>query len=235
VCSQNHDQVGNRAQGERLSVQVPFHDLKLAAGAVAFSPFVPLLFMGEEYGEPAPFQYFTSHSDPDLIEAVRAGRKREFAAFAWQGEVPDPHDQETFARCRLDHVLRGQGEHEVLQRFYTECFRLRRELRPVGSAEKERCQVVQLGSVLALHYTLEAEQVWVLLNFSGDQAAIELPLSAGSWEGCLDSAASEWAGPGRAVPERFEAAGTFTLRLAARTVSVLARRPGPVIGAVEDL
>ncbi|HEY5542871.1 MAG TPA: hypothetical protein VIM04_06415, partial [Candidatus Binatia bacterium] len=82
----NHDQVGNRMLGERLSQLVSFEALKLAAGAVILSPFIPLLFMGEEYGEEAPFQYFISHSDPQLVDAVRDGRRQEFAAFSWQGE-----------------------------------------------------------------------------------------------------------------------------------------------------
>ena len=83
ICSQNHDQVGNRAYGERLSTLVPFPALKLAAGLVLCAPNSPLLFMGEEYGEPAPFLYFTSHTDPALAQAVREGRRREFAHFAW--------------------------------------------------------------------------------------------------------------------------------------------------------
>ena len=75
MCNQNHDQIGNRAAGERLSSLVNFEALKLAAGINLLSPFVPMLFMGEEYGENAPFQYFTSHGDPDLVEAVRRGRR----------------------------------------------------------------------------------------------------------------------------------------------------------------
>lgn len=96
VFAQNHDQVGNRARGERLSTLVSFDGLKLAAGMVLLSPFVPLLFMGEEYGETAPFLYFTSHSDPTLVEAVRKGRLEEFAAFGCEDEVPDPQDEATF-------------------------------------------------------------------------------------------------------------------------------------------
>ncbi len=88
VFSQNHDQVGNRACGERLSVLVNFEAQKLAAGMTLLSPFVPLLFMGEEYGEPSPFLYFTSHGDADLIEAVRRGRREEFSEFGWGEEVP---------------------------------------------------------------------------------------------------------------------------------------------------
>src|SRR5439155_25706190 len=86
VFAQNHDQIGNRMLGERLTALGSFEALKLCAGLVVLSPFVPLLFMGEEYGETASFQYFTSHSDADLIQAVRKGRKEEFAAFGWQQE-----------------------------------------------------------------------------------------------------------------------------------------------------
>ncbi|MCL5257567.1 MAG: malto-oligosyltrehalose trehalohydrolase, partial [Chloroflexi bacterium] len=119
VCSQNHDQVGNRALSERLSSLVSFEALKLAACAVVLSPFVPLLFMGEEYGEPAPFLYFISHLDPQLVEAVRRGRRAEFAAFQWTGESPDPQAEETFQRAKLDYGLRGAGQHRILLNFCT--------------------------------------------------------------------------------------------------------------------
>ena len=128
VFAQNHDQIGNRLGGERLSQLVSFEALKLAAGVVLLSPFLPLLFMGEEYGEVAPFWYFVSHSDPALIEAVRQGRQEEFAAFDWPGEPPDPLDEATFVRARLDHSLRQAGEHRVLREFYRELLRLRQEL-----------------------------------------------------------------------------------------------------------
>lgn len=86
VFSQNHDQIGNRAFGDRLSTQVPFAALKVAAAAVLLSPNIPLLFMGEESGETAPFLYFIDHGDPALVEAVRRGRRAEFASFAWEGK-----------------------------------------------------------------------------------------------------------------------------------------------------
>jgi maltooligosyltrehalose trehalohydrolase len=101
VFSQNHDQVGNRMRGDRLSTLVPFEALKLAAGIVLLSPNVPLLFMGEEYGEQAPFQYFVSHSVQELVEAVRIGRKEEFAGFGWQDELPDPQDEATFSHSKI--------------------------------------------------------------------------------------------------------------------------------------
>ncbi|MCL4485255.1 MAG: malto-oligosyltrehalose trehalohydrolase [Nitrospirae bacterium] len=105
--AQNHDQTGNRMQGERLAALLPPEALPAIAALVLLSPGLPLLFMGEEYGETRPFLYFTDHGDPDLISAVRKGRKEEFAAFSWSGEVPDPQDPLTFERSRL--VLSDTG------------------------------------------------------------------------------------------------------------------------------
>ncbi len=96
VFAQNHDQVGNRMLGERLAALVPFEKLKLAAGVVILSPNIPLLFMGEEYGETAPFQYFVDYSDQGLVEGTRRGRREEFAGFLRKGEPPDPQDEAAF-------------------------------------------------------------------------------------------------------------------------------------------
>jgi maltooligosyltrehalose trehalohydrolase len=99
VCAQNHDQVGNRAVGDRLPPEL----LRVASSVVLFSAQTPLLFMGEEYGEPSPFQFFTDHVSPEIAEATREGRKREFARWsAFSGEdVPDPQDERTFLRSKL--------------------------------------------------------------------------------------------------------------------------------------
>jgi maltooligosyltrehalose trehalohydrolase len=109
VFAQNHDQVGNRLGGERLSRLVSFEALKLAAGVTLLSPGLPLLFMGEEFGDTAPFLYFVSHGDPDLIEAVRRGRQEEFAAFGWPEAPPDPQAEETFMHCKIatNSAIRG--------------------------------------------------------------------------------------------------------------------------------
>ena len=98
VFAQNHDQVGNRLLGDRLAQTASFEQLKLAAGVVLLAPYIPLIFMGEEYGDTAPFLYFVSHGDPALVEAVRKGRAEEFARFGWGAEIPDPQSEETFGR-----------------------------------------------------------------------------------------------------------------------------------------
>jgi maltooligosyltrehalose trehalohydrolase len=117
AAAQNHDQVGNRALGDRL----PDAKRRVAAAVVLFSTFTPLLFQGEEYGETAPFQFFTDHIDPFIADATRKGRRREFAHFAgFRGEVPDPQDAACFERSRL-----APREPE---RLYADLLRLRREL-----------------------------------------------------------------------------------------------------------
>jgi maltooligosyltrehalose trehalohydrolase len=116
VCAQNHDQVGNRALGDRL----PPEALRVAAAVTLFSPCTPLLFMGEEYLEPRAFQFFTDHIDPAIAEATREGRREEFAAFGWGDDVPDPQDVETFLRSKLE-----PREPDPL---YRELLALRREL-----------------------------------------------------------------------------------------------------------
>jgi maltooligosyltrehalose trehalohydrolase len=122
VFSQDHDQVGNRAYGDRL----PAAARPVAAFWTLLSPFVPMLFMGEEYGELAPFQYFTAHIDPDIAEATRTGRRAEFASFAdFGGEIPDPEDLATFSRSKLTrHADPG------LDRLYRQLITTRRTLAP---------------------------------------------------------------------------------------------------------
>ena len=121
--AQNHDQVGNRPTGERLAQLVPREALAPIATLLAFGPGLPLLFMGEEYGEDRPFLYFTSHGDPELAGAVREGRKAEYIAEAGEG-VPDPQAEETFLRSMLTH--RRDGHHGQLRRHYRDLLRLRR-------------------------------------------------------------------------------------------------------------
>ncbi len=126
VAIQNHDQIGNRAGGERLSALVDPGSLRLAAAILLLAPYVPLIFMGEEYGETNPFLYFVSHGDPALIEAVREGRRREFAAFVWTGDVPDPQAEATFEASRPEWRRAGEGAHAKHLALYRDLLALRR-------------------------------------------------------------------------------------------------------------
>jgi maltooligosyltrehalose trehalohydrolase len=115
VCSQNHDQVGNRARGERLAHLIDENKLKAAAIWTFLFGGLPMLFMGEEIGADRPFQYFVDHTENELLTAVREGRKKEFAAFTWQGEVPDPGALSTFENSRPDWSgLESQRSREFL-------------------------------------------------------------------------------------------------------------------------
>ncbi|MGC1677998.1 MAG: malto-oligosyltrehalose trehalohydrolase [Candidatus Binataceae bacterium] len=131
VCIQNHDQIGNRAAGERLGHLISADKLKIAAALLMASPFVPLIFQGEEWNASSPFQYFTAHTDPSLAQAVREGRRREFAQFIdGAAEVPDPQAPETFARSKLTWEERAHGEHAEVLAWYRKLIELRRRRRP---------------------------------------------------------------------------------------------------------
>ncbi|MGH2459829.1 MAG: malto-oligosyltrehalose trehalohydrolase [Chloroflexota bacterium] len=223
VCAQNHDQVGNRMLGERLSHLVSFEGLKLAASAVLLSPFVPLLFMGEEYGETAPFLYFTSHGDPELVRAVREGRRAEFAAFQWSGEMPDPQDEATFDRSKLRHGLRQAGQHRVLADFYRELLRLRATRPALASLSKETQEVISFPDRRALVFRRwhRDDQVVVAFNFGDAAAEISARIPRGDWRKALDSAEPRWLGSGTSVPERLSSDGEVTFALAPKASLVL--------------
>jgi len=129
VGAQNHDQVGNRAAGERSAALMSDGRLRVAAALLLTSPFVPLLFQGEEWGASTPFQYFTSHADAELGRAVSEGRRREFARFGWEpASVPDPQDPATFERSRLDWAEAGKEAHAGLLGWHQRLIALRRQI-----------------------------------------------------------------------------------------------------------
>jgi maltooligosyltrehalose trehalohydrolase len=198
VCAQNHDQVGNRKDGERLASLVPFEDLKLAAGAVLLSPFVPLLFMGEEYGETAPFQYFVSHGDPALVEAVRSGRADEFASFAWSGPVPDPQSESTFLRSKLSAESERSRFQEALRGWYRHLLALRGRQAPGAF----RALPLPGGAGLLLCRDHPGRRSRAALHFAREAGRMEL--EPGTWTKAADSSDPRWAGPGSGSPARVE-------------------------------
>ena len=127
VCSQNHDQIGNRATGDRLSQTLPYGSLALAAVLTLTGPFTPMLFMGEEYGATTPWQFFTSHPEPELGKATAEGRIKEFERMGWDpAVVPDPQDPETFTRSKLNWAEATEGDHARLLGLYRSLISLRR-------------------------------------------------------------------------------------------------------------
>jgi len=181
VCTQNHDQVGNRMHGERLSSLVSFEALKLAAAAVLLSPYVPLLFMGEEYAETAPFLYFVSHGDPGLVEAVRQGRKKEFRAFHPDAEPADPQSTETFARSRLQWELRDSSTHRIMLDYYKVLFQLRTQTPALAHLDKATLEVNCLAPqrIILLHRWHKDSHAVVLLSFNTSDVTLPAPFSDG--------------------------------------------------------
>ncbi|MEG9326810.1 malto-oligosyltrehalose trehalohydrolase [Salinimicrobium catena] len=128
ACIQNHDQVGNRVLGERLGQLITFEEQKLAAGTLLTSPFVPLLFMGEEFGETNPFRYFISHGDPELVKAVQEGRKREFEYFDQKAEeFPDPQSKKTFEESRPNWNFKEDQSKNTLFEMYKLLLKMKKE------------------------------------------------------------------------------------------------------------
>jgi maltooligosyltrehalose trehalohydrolase len=218
VYAQNHDQIGNRAKGDRLSTLVDFESLKLGAGVALLSPFLPLLFMGEDYGETAPFQYFTSHSDPGLIEAVRRGRKEEFAAFCRGGEVPDPQDEATFLRSRLTPLdLQSPSQH-LLHAFYRELLRIRRQTAALAHLSMEQCRAALLDEqTLLVERWCGASEVLLILCLAEREADLAISHPVGPWAKLIYSADPCWNGAGDVPATLDVSAGEFRLCLRPRS------------------
>jgi maltooligosyltrehalose trehalohydrolase len=174
---QNHDQVGNRAIGDRLTEIVGTDRAKIAAALVLLGPFVPMLFQGEEWASSSPFQYFADHEDPEMARLVSEGRRREFAAFGWSPEnIPDPEDRRTFQQSRLNWEEVHTGEHAAMLAWYRDLIRLRRLTPALNDGEPGNTRVF-----------CDEQQLWLRLwrgnlsvtcNLSGIER--RLPVSAAS-------------------------------------------------------
>jgi maltooligosyltrehalose trehalohydrolase len=193
VFSQNHDQVGNRMLGERSSQLFSFEMQKLMAGAVMVSPYLPMLFMGEEWSAQSPFQYFVSHGDAELVEVVRKGRKEEFAAFHAKGEAPDPQSEETFNRSKLN----WNETNKTMLDYYKTLIALRKSLPTLSNLNRKNLTVScnEQQQTLTLLRWHENQKVCCLMNFSETSRPVSLPADA-DWQKVLNSADTKWNGPG---------------------------------------
>jgi len=220
VCIQNHDQIGNRMRGDRLSETLPFPSLKLAAAMTILSPYLPLLFMGEEYGEQALFPYFISHTDADLVEAVRKGRREEMATFSWAGEVPDPAGEETFARAKLNHDLRYEGWHEMLWRWYQATLALRKQLPSLGPIPMADLIVSadDANRTLTMLRGARGSRYFLAFNFADAPSPITAP--DGAWHKALDSEGREWGGDDNDLPDTLGADAARALAMPPLSVVV---------------
>jgi len=225
VCVQNHDQVGNRMLGERLTALTDRGGLEVAAAALLTSPYVPMLWMGEEYGEPSPFRYFVSHTDEELVAAVRTGRREEFAGFAWQGEVPDPQSEATFHESVLDLSLaRDGGRHQELFELYRELLSLRRRLPVLHDPAGQDVDAVLVpgAQAIGLHRQGPLGAVVVAINAEDLDVEVTLSHAPGPWEERFSTAARHHGGVDPAGATQQEAA-VLRVPLTRRSVRVLVR------------
>jgi maltooligosyltrehalose trehalohydrolase len=197
VFTQNHDQVGNRAQGERLAGLVSSELLRVAAGLLLTSPFVPLLFQGEEWGTATPFQYFTDHDDRQLGRLVSEGRRQEFATFGWHpDEIPDPQDPETFYRSKLDWAELGQSDHADILDWHRSLIALRRQMPALSDPRLDRVAVEHDDAAGWL--LLRRGPVTVAANLGG--ATCTLPTSASVRLLEASQTSVTWNGPDLVLP-----------------------------------
>ncbi len=183
--AQNHDQIGNRACGERLSQLVRPGRLKIAAALVLTSPFVPMLFQGEEWGALTPFQYFSDHAEPELASAVRVGRRKEFAAFGWKPEeVPDPQARETFERSKLNWSELQDQSHTALLHWHRQLIQLRR--REAAFTDGRMDLLKTHFDEAARWLVVERGPITIACNFSSQPRRV--PLRAGKHTTLLASA-----------------------------------------------
>ncbi|MFP4164483.1 MAG: malto-oligosyltrehalose trehalohydrolase [Chitinispirillaceae bacterium] len=196
VCIQNHDQVGNRMLGERLSMLVSFDGLKVAAASMVLSPYTPMLFMGQEFAAQTPFLYFISHLDEHLVQLVREGRAREFAEFKWEATPPDPQAQSTFEKSKLDWDSISKGNHKQMLEFYRTLFELRREHPSLRSRTRSASELFGEGkSGVVLLRRGDMSKSVAFLNFS-EKEVVFTGKDAGIENGhrLIDSQHESWGG-----------------------------------------
>jgi maltooligosyltrehalose trehalohydrolase len=192
----NHDQSGNRIDGARLCSLIDLEGSKIATAMLLLSPYIPMLFMGEEFGDESPFYYFISHSDKALINAVQEGRKEEFKAFVKPGmEYPDPQSEEVFDQSKLKWEKRNTGRNRILKDWHTELISLRK-LHPAFknySKEGIRAEVLQQDGLI-LHRKDETgkKELLALMNICENTICYFLPGNNGTWKKLLDSTEAKW-------------------------------------------
>ncbi len=179
VFTQNHDHVGNTARGDRFLHAAPPDDPRrlLAASMVLLSPFTPMLFMGEEYAESAPFPYFVDHGDADLVDRVRQGRQEEFSGLDWRGDIADPAAPATFADAVLDPNRAESPPHRTIADFYRDLLALRRQHR-VFTAPSAHQEVGLDGNLFTIVRRTDDARATLMFNFGPTTAAINTDITS---------------------------------------------------------
>ena len=194
---QNHDQIANTSRGKRLSTLVPAGQQKLAAVLTLCSPFLPLLFMGEEYGETVPFLYFTSFDDPGLAAAVTEGRKKELGMHYSEGDFSDPQAPSTFERCKLDWSKTAISPHAEILRLYRDLISLRKRHPSLGNGRKDLTEIhfdEQAKWLIMKRSDPAGSRALLVCNFSSEAQSIPVAADAHSWRMALRTSDTVYGG-----------------------------------------
>lgn len=171
---QNHDQVGNRATGERLEHIIGFDKAKVAAGIVLTSPFIPMIFQGEEFAASTPFQYFADHEDEEMAKLVSAGRKKEFSAFGWNEDaIPNPEDPETFQRSKLNWDEVHEGSHAEMLDWFTKLIHIRRASPSLNDGDCNHTKIRYDEEKNWL--VIDRSRVQIITNLGSNSAEFDVP------------------------------------------------------------
>ena len=198
VFLQNHDQIANTCHGHRLKELAPFEPRKLAAALVLCCPFVPLIFMGEEFDDDAPFLYFTSHGDPRLAQAVTEGRRQEFADFHFEDEFFDPQALETFEKSKINWGHLDGERHRAVLQLYRDLIALRKTWPCLSNCRKELVEVdidEQEQRLTIMRSDPAGSRALLLCNFAPKRAVFAANIERGSWRLALWTAAEIYCGP----------------------------------------
>ncbi len=196
ICTQNHDQVGNRAFGDRLTESLSLEEEKLAAALLLLAPAVPLLFMGQEYGEKAPFQYFIDHGDQNLVKAVQEGRKREFKEFGWK-DAPDPASTATYEKCKLKWQSLDNKMHSMIFQLYRDLISLRKQQGILTKLKKKNLKVhcPEKSEWFAMKYQVPgAKTLGVFFCFSTSPISAKIPFRHESFSEILNTEDKKYGG-----------------------------------------
>jgi len=225
VFNQNHDQVGNRVGGERLSMLVDLERQKIAAAAILLSPYLPMLFMGEEFAAATPFFYFVSHSEKDLIEMVVEGRKKEFENYKWETDPPNPQDESTFENSKLNWEQREEGNHLIILNWHKELIKLRKTHPTLHNFDKNDIRVNLLenkGLVIHRKCAHQKRELLCIINLSEKESSLVVPDYKSEWAKIIDSKQQKWlsgdANEDNILPEFLNGNDTVTIPALSVTV-----------------
>jgi len=221
---QNHDQIANTSRGKRLSTLVSPQKQRLATVLTLCSPFLPLLFMGEEYGETAPFLFFTGFEDPDLATAVREGRKKELGAHYSESDFADPQAQSTFERCKLDWSKPESSPHAEIWHLHRDLISLRRQNPSLGNCRKDLCEIrcdEQSNFFVMKRTDPSGNAALVVCNFSKNPQSVPIASEPQAWQLALWTGAPAYGAPSAPSPVESLAAGPdLRVRLGAFEVAI---------------